>query len=207
MKTFIATAIVLGLAAPVQAEVFNGFRIGAQAGIETETTDTAAALATSGLGAVSVDKKTATGGTVGVTLGYDASVFENFVVGAEIAGTYSTGRNRQVATFASAPGNPVTMTYKSTFTFEATVRAGVKVGDSTLLYARGGFATRKLDVTISTAGTAPTTTGGDSSGWLIGAGIEQAFGPKLSGRLEYRYFNFEGPSSRQQVVVGLGYSF
>lgn len=199
--------VALAAAAPSQAEVFNGLRIGVQTGVEVDSTDSAKALAGSGLGTVTVNRKKATGATVGVTLGYDASVFENFVIGAEVAGSYSTTRNRQVATFSSSPTTPVNIEYKSNFTYEATVRFGMKVGDSTLLYARGGYANRKLNATVSTTGVVSALTSGNSGGWLVGAGVEHAFGPKLSGRLEYRYIKFEGPSSRQQVVFGLGYTF
>ena len=207
MKYVLCSIVALAAAAPLQAEVFNGVRIGAQTGVEIDSTDSASALAGAGLGTVTVNKKRATGATVGVTLGYDTSVFESFVIGAEVAGSYSTGRNRQVATFSSAPTTPVNISYKSTFTFEATVRFGMKVGESTLLYARGGYVNRKLDTTVSTTGVAPVIASGNSNGWLLGAGVEHAFGPKLSGRLEYRYLKFQGPSSRQQLVFGVGYSF
>jgi len=99
-------------------------------------------------------------------------------------------------------------------------RAGMLVGDSTLVYAAGGVSflnAKATNLDATPAEEIPT----DWTGWTLGGGIEQAFGPKLKGRLEYRYadygksvanFTLSGYSEQIQpkistVMVGVSYQF
>lgn len=40
-----------------------------------------------------------------------------------------------------------------------------------------------------------------------GVGVEQKLGKSVSLKAEYRYSNYDGPYSRNQGVVGLGFRF
>lgn len=207
MKYLVGTALALAIVAPAQADVFNGPRGGIQAGVETGKIDSATLFGGAGLGTATVDHTTQTGVTVQATIGYDATVFDNFVVGAELAGGYSSGRNKQVVTFSSQPTTPVNIDYKSDLSFEATVRAGFLVTPKVLLYVRGGYANTKLTADITSLGATPANVSGNNNGWLVGGGVEYAFSPRISGRIEYKYFDLDGPVTRQQILVGAGYSF
>jgi outer membrane immunogenic protein len=211
MKSFIrVSALLLSgacAATSAHAEMFNGASIGVQAGVETNKIDSAALLVESGAGPASVDKKSKTAGSVALTLDYDARVFTNFVVGAELAASYSTGTNRQIATLASAPTVPFNIDYKSRYTLEATGRVGVVVAEKALIYLRAGYANSNLRVTTTVPGLGVTSDTGGNGGWLIGGGIDYALTRNLSARVEYRYFDFKGPITRQQAVVGVGYHF
>ena len=96
--------------------------------------------------------------------------------------------------------------YKSKALYDVTLRAGALVGDKTLIYARGGYANSKLTANI-TSSTSNSVVKGNNNGFLLGGGIEHVFGEKFSARAEYRYINLEGPITRNQFLVGLGYHF
>ena len=78
-----------------------------------------------------------------------------------------------------------------------------------MFYARGGYVNSKLKATFNVpAGvTTPAPVAGNNNGFLLGAGVEHGFSDKISARAEFRYFNFKGPISRNQLVVGLAYHF
>ena len=207
MKYYLAAALAMVACAPAHAEVFNGGHIGIQAGAESNRIDSEAAFAGQGLGSVAVDKKSQTAATIGITLGYDSVIGDSFVLGGEIAGTFSTGGNRQTLLFSSAPTSPVNINYKSEFTLEATLRAGFLVGHNTLLYARAGYANSKLKSDASSGGVSLGNISGNNNGIVFGGGVEHALSEKISARLEYKHFEMKGPVTREQVIVGVGYSF
>jgi hypothetical protein len=71
--------------------------------------------------------------------------------------------------------------------------------DRTLFYATAGWAFGNVEVTKATApGATPFAAYDDvRHGWTVGAGIEQAFTDRISGRIEYRYTDLgEGDSQR-----------
>ncbi len=77
-------------------------------------------------------------------------------------------------------------------------RVGYAVG-ATLLYGTAGLAL--LDVPNDTL-----------TGWTMGAGVEYAFAPSWTGRVEYRHTNFERSGSNSggdssSLRVGLSYRF
>jgi outer membrane immunogenic protein len=207
MKKYFCAAVALLAAPAAHAETFNGGYIGVQTGWEQSKVDSVDLLSTAGLGTVTSDGSKASGATIGISLGYDARVFDSLVVGAELAGNYSTKSNRQQINVSSAPGVPINIEYAPRMTYEVTGRVGVLASSNLLLYVRGGYVNSKLKSTISTAGTAPTIVSGNNNGWLAGAGAEYAVSDKFTTRLEYRHMDFEGPVSRDQIQVGFGYHF
>lgn len=101
-------------------------------------------------------------------------------------------------------------------------RAGVKVGPSTLLYAKGGYTNTSLNVLASDNFT-EVETNVDLDGWRVGAGAEYALNENVFIKGEYRYSNYEegefnSPSGmvgdrfgvdldRHQFLVGVGGRF
>ncbi|MCF3639358.1 porin family protein [Rhizobium sp. TRM95111] len=60
--------------------------------------------------------------------------------------------------------------------------------DRTLLYATGGWAFTNAEVTNRTTGDDDSKT---LHGWTIGAGVEHAITDNMTGRLEYRYTDYQ----------------
>ncbi|MBV8838733.1 MAG: porin family protein [Alphaproteobacteria bacterium] len=69
-------------------------------------------------------------------------------------------------------------------------RAGVAF-DRWLVYAKGGAAWRNNDYTTNFYAFPGTTSVNDTKlGWVVGAGVEWAFAPQWSAKLEYNYMDF-----------------
>jgi outer membrane immunogenic protein len=88
-------------------------------------------------------------------------------------------------------------------------RIGTVVGESTLLYAKAGYANGRQVFEIRDSATPSNnySNGGTSDGIRVGAGIEKRIGKNLTAKTEYRYSNYGGDYSRHQGVVGLGFRF
>ena len=71
-----------------------------------------------------------------------------------------------------------------------------------MIYGTGGWGTAQ----VTGAGVSAT-----ADAYTVGAGIEWAFAPQLSAKVEYIYFGFEdvgaGKSNAQTVKFGLNYRF
>lgn len=86
-------------------------------------------------------------------------------------------------TALSGNGRPPTR-YQANWLASIGPRVGYAVGDA-LLYAKGGFGIADLDYTHS------SSTGENTAyGFTLGGGVEYAFSPALSGRVDYTYFGF-----------------
>jgi outer membrane immunogenic protein len=211
MKRYICAVTAVFAAQTAQAEVFNGPYVAVQAGIEQGKVDSVALYQAealqSGGGILSTDRNKATGGTIGISLGYDARVFANMVAGVEVAGNYSSARNRQIITDASDPTFPITAVHKSNLTYEVTARVGVLVTPKILLYARGGYAMSTLKTVLSAQSSTDELRSLSTNGWIAGIGAEYALSEKLSTKIELRHMGLKNASSRNQVQLGVGYHF
>lgn len=94
----------------------------------------------------------------------------------------------------------------------AGLRVGAVLGESTLLYAKGGYTNARVNYTY-TLGTTTIADGENLDGWRLGAGIEQSLGRNLYVKGEYRYSNYGAfddygvDVDRHQVVAGVGFRF
>lgn len=200
---------------PAFADAYDGFHVGVQAGVETNKIDSAKLYGPLNFGTVSVDKDSTTGATFGINAGYDKTLRNNIVIGAEIAGTFTPSGTKQSITFSAVPmvgggTAPATINvdYKSDFTFEATARAGLLIGSRALVYGRFGYANSKLNVKVSAASASTyESVQGNNNGWVGGGGLELALSPSISARAEYKYFDLGQYSKRNQGTVSLVYSF
>ncbi|NOU02912.1 MAG: hypothetical protein HOO94_04605 [Novosphingobium sp.] len=136
----------------------------------------------------------------GVTIGYDAQVDENFVIG--VAGDIGSGfRQRTVIGGIDSPSD-VAVTIESKVAFQASVRAraGLTTGN-TMIYASVGSAFAKgrraaevRDFVANGESLASTpnysaTWNGTASGLILGGGIEHRF-KNLSMRIEAVHVQF-----------------
>jgi len=101
------------------------------------------------------------------------------------------------------PGPAVAVTTSQQLDFFGTARArvGIAVVPEVLLYATGGLAYGQVDTTSNIVGAAKQQN--YDVGWVVGAGIEAAFGGGWSVRLEYLYLDL-GDISGQFTTAVLG---
>jgi outer membrane immunogenic protein len=138
----------------------------------------------------------------GVFTGYDLQIAPWLVTGVEFGASFSEGGEvRQ-----SARGQTYRIDVKRSL--DATVRVGVPITSSTLVYARGGYSNARIGVRQ----TGPDSVRRDSvnlDGWLAGGGFERRLFSNVSSRLEYRYARFGDSSDyhRHDVLLGVAYRF
>ena len=120
--------------------------------------------------------------------------------GAQLGANYQTGRwvfgiegQYSWADLNGSHFNPLDLADRLTTRVRWTASVAGRIGhafDRTLIYVRGGIAWirdehTKIDLGILEAAGNITRTG-----WLVGAGVEQAFWANWSGRIEYNYMDF-----------------
>lgn len=136
--------------------------------------------------------------------GYDHAVTHRVRLGAEAA--FGIGADDELRL-----GDPTgTLELDPEYTFEFTGRAGYLVGDNALLYVRGGYQNSRVEATLSEPGQPIFRDKDNVDGWLVGGGLEYAFGNNLRSRIEYRYSDLgnNGASwDRHQVLAGVLLNF
>lgn len=154
----------------------------------------------------------------GGDIGYDWQ-HRNLVIGVEGEITGSTGR------VSNSPRDAAALGYgrvKAGRDIYAGARIGTLLNPTTMVYAKGGYANTRLDLTASD-GTTETGSHFNLDGYRVGAGIEKAIGPHTYAKIEYRYSNygkarleypngtntnnFSVDTDRHQVALGVGYRF
>jgi len=101
-------------------------------------------------------------------------------------------------------------------------RIGTRVGDSGLLYLKGGYTNAKYDL-LANDGQTELQSDLDADGFRIGAGLEYAMTERTFAKIEYRYSNyseaevdfgddvetdrFEVDLDRHQIMAGFGFRF
>ena len=121
----------------------------------------------------------------GVAGGYDLQT-GNVVYGIEGEATDSSAKIRQPGFAADA---------------ERDLYVGGRIGYASgkaLIYGKVGYTNARIDSNLG-------ATNGD--GLRVGAGVEYKLGGNLFAKGEYRYSNYEGGVSRNQVVGGIGFRF
>jgi outer membrane immunogenic protein len=137
----------------------------------------------------------------GVQGGADYQFATNWVIGVEAQYSWLANNNNNGAVFS----NGTTVTSNSNQLGSATGRIGYTWGPG-LLYVKGGYAFKDNDnLNVVTAGGLPaafTTSGGNQSGYTVGAGLEYMFAPSWSAKIEYMYYNFGNTTFTSGPIVG-----
>ena len=156
----------------------------------------------------------------GGQVGYNYQFYNNWVVGIE-------GTVDGIASSNKTTGNivigPNTFTASGRATWDATLAARLGyAADNWLFYAKGGGAWVGLDGTVNNLTVPMTITRtATQGGWMAGGGVEWAFAPSWSAKLEYDYLGINGEQigantgtiftvsnpNVQQVTVGVNYLF
>jgi outer membrane immunogenic protein len=190
-------------APPAPAPMFSwtGFYIGGHVGYgwgRNEFTDTSNAL----FGGAGATYNNDTDGFLGgLQAGFDYQFAPNWLLGIE--GQVSWANIDGSTAYAS----PIPATFSNDVNWISSVtgRLGFTPGSNWLLYGKGGVAWADIDHTVST-GFATVTNGQTRTGWTAGAGVEYAFAPGWSAKVEYQYYDF-GKDTYNFAPVGGGAAF
>lgn len=145
----------------------------------------------------------------GGQIGYNWQVAPNWVLGLEgdISGTGMSGSK-------SCAFGILTCSNDINWLATVTGRVGYSFAD-VMVYAKGGAAFMDRDLSYSVFGTTLETVSKTRTGWTVGGGVEWAFAPAWSAKVEYNYMDFgsnniEGTEIDQTVnviKVGVNYRF
>ena len=146
------------------------------------------------------------GGHVGYGWGDTAAVgdVDGFLGGLQAGYNWQLSRNWVFGIEADISGTDMNNSAFSHVDYLGTLRARVGyTWDRTMLYGTGGLAWNRS----STLGFHDTDTG-----YALGLGVEWAFAPNWSTKIEYMYYNFDnattfGDTDISTVKVGLNYRF
>lgn len=187
------------VAAAIIAPIFGwtGFYVGLQAGYAWGSAS-ATQYVTGTNTIIDVSGYSPNGFVGGVHIGYNYQI-NNFVVGleADLEGASINGR------FTYPNGDA----WRSRVTVQGSIRgrAGVAV-DRALFYVTGGLALSNLqDSGIDVGGATVSQSG--RAGWTLGAGLEYAFTPNWTARVEYRYTDYGSRRFNLAPVAGSDAAF
>jgi outer membrane immunogenic protein len=139
----------------------------------------------------------------GIGAGYDVRVGENAFVGIDLSADLGTGDDCEEDVLVN--GDEACVAVRRDLA--AGIRAGVNVTPTTSLYALAGYTNARFRLDYTTAANVTTRTSENLDGIRVGAGIQQAFGERIYGKIEYRYSNYEAGTDRHNVLVGVGLTF
>jgi outer membrane immunogenic protein len=207
------SAVAVAVPAAAQDSNLGGFRIEGLVGYDGSRAGSSADLDNAGDIDQSMD-----GVNYGVGVGYDVDM-GSMVVGAEA---------ELMDSEASSENDPSTFNSFGVANIDAGrdlyagIRAGVKVGPNSLVYAKGGYTNARYNV-LASDGVTDTETDLKVDGYRIGAGAQVNLGTNLYVKGEYRYSNYAGGEvesptgvesdnfdvdiDRHQFVVGVGAKF
>jgi len=232
MKYHLLTAAaLLGLSAPAYAQDVSGFRIEGRVGWDQASAD--ASFPNPDYDEDDEDSEEFltwsddhSSVAFGAEIGYDVQIGSSFVLGAYAGAEFSDSEicGELIEDDLTCAG------IERTFTLGA--RAGVPLGQSSLVYVKGGYSNGKFDVTYDDDVTDnDDDDAGDILSWSetldgyhVGGGLELGLTRRLYAKLEYVYTNFgnqaylpedadaDDPalrigSDRHQVFAGVGLRF
>jgi outer membrane immunogenic protein len=198
----LAALLAAASAVPIAAADFSGFRAEIQGGWDNPLVN----YSVFGPDDIywGTYHKSHSGFMYGAEVGYDFPVSDTIIIGALVSVDGTT-----VKLDATHPGISAVAANVGV-QWDIAARAGFKVADSTLLYASLGYANTMVRYYYSDI-LPPLSPDLEQSrrygGFLAAAGIEQAFGEKFYGKLEYRYSNYQDGVTRNQIVAGAGIRF
>lgn len=193
---FLLCSLALVAAGTAQAQdgsdkAFDGFKVGASAGIGRTSIDKPVAGETAVL---DVAKKSFDWRGY---LGYDIQTDSNIVLGVELGlggGGRSFDHKVGTTTVKTDPG----------LTVDASARLGYAVGNTVLVFGKAGWARQNFDLTATprAVGAKPVTTKLKEDGLLFGGGAEIALSPSLAIRGEFDHVKFSDDIKRNRWLLG-----
>ena len=165
---------------------WTGFYIGAHAGYGWGNNDFSDTTGFVGPAGTSYGNDT-DGFFGGGQAGFDYQFAPNWVLGIE--GQMSGGKIDGGTNYVPALGTTA-FSNDAKWLASVTGRLGFTPGGSNwLIYGKGGVAFADIDQTVSIPGFSVSNSE-TRTGWTAGAGVEYAFAPGWSGKIEYQYYDF-----------------
>lgn len=193
---FLLCSLALVAAGTAQAQdgsdkSFDGFKIGASAGINRTSIDKPVAGEKAELDVAK------SGFDWRGYVGYDVQTDSNIVLGVEL-GVGGGGR-----TFEQKVGTTKVKADPG-LTFDASARLGYAVGNSLLVFGKAGWARQHFDLTATPGaiGAKPVTTQIKENGFLFGGGAEVALSPSFAVRGEFDRVRFSDEVKRNRFLLG-----
>ena len=138
----------------------------------------------------------ANGASVGIDLGYNLALQNNFLVGIEAEfKSYDANKEGNVTDIYGYVIQKINSSLEKKFSFLGKI--GYLVNDKTLAYVKGGWANAQIKRDYYTDDTLPAVVESHKSwqdGWTLGIGSEYNFYQNLTAKLEYRYTDLESKS-------------
>ncbi len=181
------TLIMCGSSVSAQVTTFRGFRVEAKAG---------------------ADRFQANGRhddrfTYGGAAGWDGTIGEKIVIGPEVSYLKTNGRS---CASGVRGGQVCTRTRRE---IGAAVRVGYLATPDFLIFTKGGYVNDHQRKTFT--GDPAGGTGFDNrygtDGYQLGGGAEYSFARNVYVSAEYKYSNYHGHTSRQNLLGGFGLRF
>lgn len=194
----LALAALLTISGPAAADTFEGPYAGVQAGWNRNKVGSA----DTGIGRADIhgSRDAAIAGVFG---GYNYKPADRIVLSAEAG--FNLGFDDQV----TRSGRDTLAGIDPDYAFDLGVRAGYLVTDKALVYLRGGYENMRASVRLVDGAT--SRYGKDTfDGWSVGGGAERAITDSVSARVEYRFSDLGGGSTRferHQALPGVAYHF
>lgn len=180
----ITAAMIASPAFAQDEETFGGAYVGAYVGYDS----------------VSISDATGSGSQDGVAFG--GLLGYNFDMGSSVVGVegeFGEASTHQAEGDIFTPGDKLSLA--ANLDVFVSARIGVKASPSTLIYAKGGYASTRMKLSYNDGAGISASESDSLDGFRVGAGIEQKIA-SLSLRAEYRYSDF-GEYSYQGVKTGL----
>lgn len=201
MKVLLAgTSILVLTIATAQAQSFDGGYAGAQFGYVTGEPDLELRIpGDSATYAGTIDYDGWDGGVFG---GYRWVFQDTFVLGGELGANWSNADGSQGDPFGlDGPDFRSTATLEKNDEFYLSLKAGAIVQPNALVYVIGGFQTASFDASVQfddDFGSARFKKDEYLNGLHVGVGAEYMFTDRISGRMEYKYQDYDS------ITVGIG---
>ena len=137
----------------------------------------------------------ANGASVGIDLGYNLALQNNFLVGIEAEfKSYDANKEGNVTDIIGTVTQKINSSLEKKFSFLGKI--GYLVNDKTLAYVKGGWANAQIkrDYTFDALPAVVESHKSWQDGWTLGIGSEYNFYQNLTAKLEYRYTDLESKS-------------
>lgn len=147
----------------------------------------------------------------GAALGYDLAIGKTLTLGVETGIGQGVAGGERIR-FGLPNGQNFDFRMSAGHDIDVSARIGARLGGSTLVYGKAGWADAAYRYTSNLPGEDGTGHGNVDNGLRLGLGIEQMLGKHLYAKAEYRYTHYyqDGDDfgmNRHQLLSGLGVRF
>lgn len=147
----------------------------------------------------------------GGAVGYDLAIGKTVTLGVEAGIGWGVAGGERIR-FGLGNGQNFDFKMSAGHDIDVSARIGARLGGSTLVYGKAGWADAGYRYTSNLPGENGTGHGNVDNGLRLGLGVEQMLGKHIYAKAEYRYTHYyrDGDGfgmNRHQLLTGLGVRF